>query len=315
MGCQCKAEPPKPSLLTWYRAIILYKHPVIAALAFAMSSSATSSISSSTTTPSILAVPISEKFTKSNYPLWHAQVMLPIHAAQLEDFLTGDEKHLEKDITVMIDEKSVKQRNPAYMAWMARDQTILGYLLSSLTCETLMHVSRCTSSAQAWRMLADLYSSQSQAHAINVRIALMMTKKLHLSVLDYYAKMCHYADELAAIGAPQHDDELVAYILAGLDEDYNPVFTAVVAWTDAITPSALYTQLLSFEQHTSLQAHASSGGSSSAMATSHDRGSSGGRGYGGSDRGRGRGCGRCRSSRGGSSNMDSRNSRSGTSRP
>jgi uncharacterized membrane protein YgcG len=272
-----------------------------------MSSSATSSISSSTTTPSILAAPVSEKLTKSNHPLWHAQVVPPIHVAQLEDFLTGNEKQPEKDITVTIDKKSVKQRNPAYTAWMARDQTVLGYLLSSLTRETLMHVSWCTSSAQAWHMPAHLYSSQSQARTVNMRIVLTTTEKLHLSVSDYYAKTY----ELAATGAPLCDDEFIAYILAGLNEDYNPVFTGVVVRTDPITPSALYTQLLSFDQHTSQQAHASFSGSSSAMAASRGHGSSGGRGYGGSDWGRGSG----RSSRSGSSNMDSRNSRSGTSRP
>jgi hypothetical protein len=73
-----------------------------------MSSTATSSTSSTTTVLSILVVPISEKLTKSNYPLWHAQVLPPIHAAQLDDLLTGDEKQPEKDITVMIDEKPVK---------------------------------------------------------------------------------------------------------------------------------------------------------------------------------------------------------------
>jgi hypothetical protein len=64
--------------------------------------------------------------------------------------------------------------------------------------------------------------------------------------------MCQYVDEIAAIGASLHDDELVTYILVGLDEYYNPVFTAVVARTDPINPSELYAQLLSFEQHTSL---------------------------------------------------------------
>jgi hypothetical protein len=88
--------------------------------------------------------------------------------------------------------------------------------------------------------------------------------------------------------APLCDDELVAYILAGLDEDYNPVFTAVVARNDPISPSELYSQLLSFEQHVSLQAHQMSGSSSSAMTATHGRGFSNGRGYGGSDRGRGR---------------------------
>jgi hypothetical protein len=101
-------------------------------------------------------------------------------------------------------------------------------------------------------MLADLYSLQSRARAVNMWIALATTKKLHLSFTDYYSKMCHYADELAATGAPLRDDELIAYVLAGLNEDYNPVFTAIVARTDPITPSELYAQLLSFEQHTSL---------------------------------------------------------------
>jgi hypothetical protein len=137
-------------------------------------------------------------------------------------------------------------------------------------------------------MLANLYASQSRAHAVNTRIALAMTKKLHLLVTDYYAKMCHYAGELTAIGAPLRDDELVTYILASLDEDYNSVFTEIVARTDPISPSELYSQLLSFEQHVSLQAHHMSGSCSSAMAPTRGRVSSGGRGYGSYDRGRGR---------------------------
>jgi hypothetical protein len=67
-------------------------------------------------------------------------------------------------------------------------------------------------------------------------IALTTTKKNQLSVTDYYAKMTHYADELAVSGAPLHDDELVAYILAGLEDDYNPVFTAIIARVDSVSP-------------------------------------------------------------------------------
>jgi hypothetical protein len=72
--------------------------------------------------------------------------------------------------------------------------------------------------------------------------------------------------------APLCDDELVAYLLVGLDEDYNPVFTAIVARIDLINPSELYSQLLSFEHHTNFQMIVSSGGSSSAMIASHGRG-------------------------------------------
>jgi hypothetical protein len=82
-----------------------------------------------------------------------------VRAVQLNDLLTSEEKQPDKEITIVIDEKSVKQHNPAYTAWMVRDQVVLGYLYSLLTHETLMHVLPCTSSAQAWRMLTDLYAS------------------------------------------------------------------------------------------------------------------------------------------------------------
>jgi hypothetical protein len=57
---------------------------------------------------------------------------------------------------------------------------------------------------------------------------------------DYYAKMSTFVDDLAASVTPLHDDKFVAYLLAGLDEEYNPVFTAIIAWADLISPSELY---------------------------------------------------------------------------
>jgi hypothetical protein len=104
--------------------------------------------------------------------------------------------------------------------------------------------------------------------------------------------MMHYADKLASSGAPLHDDELVTYILAGMEEDYNLVFTAIIARVDPVSPSDLCAQLLSFEQHNHLQMRASSLASSSAMTATQGHCSTG-CGAGGSDQGysRGRGCG------------------------
>jgi hypothetical protein len=97
---------------------------------------------SATTIPSILSIPISEKLTKDNYPLWRAQVLPAVRAAQLEGLLTGAEESPEQFVSIPNADKTItKQVNPTYVAWMARDQAVLGYLLSSLTRETLMHVS------------------------------------------------------------------------------------------------------------------------------------------------------------------------------
>jgi hypothetical protein len=83
-----------------------------------MSSSIASSTMSSTTVPSVA---VSEKLTKVNYPLWSAQVLPVIRAAQLDDLLVGADLPLEKEITLIVDNKPVKSRNPAYSAWVAWD--------------------------------------------------------------------------------------------------------------------------------------------------------------------------------------------------
>ena len=43
----------------------------------------------------------------------------------------------------------------------------------------------------------------------------------------YFAYMRSLADELAAVGKPLQDGELVSYILAGLDMEYQPLLSAL----------------------------------------------------------------------------------------
>jgi hypothetical protein len=150
----------------------------------------TSCSSSTTTVPSAFSIQISEKLTKSNYLLWHAQVMLAIRAAELEGFLTGADKAPSKIITSKDDKgQIIEQHNPAYSQWVAHDQAVLGYLLSSLTRETLVMVAKCTRTADVWSELSKLYSSQARARTVNTRIKLATTRKNQLFVAEYYSKM------------------------------------------------------------------------------------------------------------------------------
>ena len=76
-----------------------------------------------------------------------------------------------------------------------------------------------------------MFTSMSRARTVNTRIALATTKKGNLSMAEYVAKMRSLADEIASAGKAIDDDELVSYILAGLDFDYNPIVSALVART------------------------------------------------------------------------------------
>jgi hypothetical protein len=54
---------------------------------------------------------------------------------------------------------------------------------------------------------------------------------------------------MASSDTPLRNDELVSYILARLDEDYNSVYSVVTSRVEPITPIELYAQLLGFEHH------------------------------------------------------------------
>lgn len=56
----------------------------------------------------------------------------------------------------------------------------------------------------------------------------------------YFNKVKTLADELAATGKKIEDDEMVSYILSGLDFYYNPIVSSVLGRTDQISISDLY---------------------------------------------------------------------------
>jgi hypothetical protein len=58
--------------------------------------------------------------------------------------------------------------------------------------------------------------------------------------------MCFLGDELSAADKPIDDDELISYIFAGLDFEYNSVVTTLLA-KEVLMIDDVYSQLLSFE--------------------------------------------------------------------
>lgn len=107
--------------------------------------------------------------------------------------------------------------NPAYEAWLAADQQVLGYLLSSFSKEILTQVVTMEMAAQVWKGITEMITTRSRSQCLNTRLALSMTRKGDLSVSDYINKMKMLADEMTAAGKPMDDEELMGYVLAGLD--------------------------------------------------------------------------------------------------
>jgi hypothetical protein len=145
------------------------------------------------------------------------------------------------------DKKSIKIRNPEYKIWVAQDQQVLSYLLNSVTREILGYLATKVTAASAWTALEELFASQSRAKVTNLRFALTNTKKGSMTIPQYFTKIKGFADELTAYGKTLDDEEIVSYILNGLDSDYTPLVSSVMFRLEPISVNELYAQALGFE--------------------------------------------------------------------
>ena len=155
---------------------------------------------------------------------------------------------LAKTLEIVKDDKTkVTTINPEYEIWVKQDQQLLAHLNNSLSREVLAQVATKTTSASIWAALQDMFAVQSQDRVTNLCMQLTNCKKGSMTAAAYYAKVKALGDELAAAGRPMQDDELVTFILAGLDFDYNPLMSTVLGRTTPISLSDLYSQLLAYD--------------------------------------------------------------------
>jgi hypothetical protein len=131
----------------------------------------------------------------------------------------GSAKAPEKILEVEKDSKKMMVPNPDYAVW--RDQHVLTYLVTSLSREVLAAVASNMTVVDMWVVISMIFASQSRSLILHLYNQLVATRKGELSVTSYFSSMCGYANEMAAAGKPLDNDDIVSYILNGLDADYN----------------------------------------------------------------------------------------------
>jgi hypothetical protein len=245
--------------------------------------------SSTSTGGNSLNVTLSDKLTGDNFLLWQIQILPDVRGAQLEGFLDGSVPAPEKELTTTDkDGAEVKIPNPAYARWISQDQQLLGYLLRNMSREVLVQMVGQTTSAGVWNTVVEMFSAQSKARVVHLRTKLNQTRKENKTGAVFFGQIKSLADEMATAGKPLDTEDIISYVLAGLDDEYNGFVAAITALIKAqktISLGDLYAQFLSYEAR--LESQNPSGDSSANAAT---RGG-GGRGYRGG-RGGGRNGGR-----------------------
>nr|XP_020198538.1 uncharacterized protein LOC109784358 [Aegilops tauschii subsp. strangulata] len=199
--------------------------------------------SSSSFPSSPFAHAATEKLTEGNQAMWGATVLSAIRGAQMAKYLDVEQPAppIQIDVTSSDGKTTAKAPNPDFQTWDA-----------------------C--------ILHPFADHQRPDRPRNLQ-------KGNLSITDYVGKIRTLCDELIAAGKRVNEEDIVSHILAGLDEEFDPVVSAMCSRMEPVTAAELFSQLLSFETRLNLR-----GGGSQSSANTATRGHK--QGGGGGDHGR-----------------------------
>ena len=96
----------------------------------------TTNMNQSTQTTFSFITPI--KLDRSNYMLWRNQVLASIRGNRLEGYINGEKAAPTQFLTLgsyaeTMGRVTQQVENPEYIIWRSQDQTLLSWLLSSIT--------------------------------------------------------------------------------------------------------------------------------------------------------------------------------------
>jgi hypothetical protein len=166
---------------------------------------------------------ISIKLDGTNFLAWSAQLLPLFRSYGLMGIVDGSdlcppqfssEEHKVQGIT-----------NSAYMAWQYKDQTILGWIISSLTPSVVSTIYGLETSRLAWQALGARFAAPSTSRISLIKRKLQSLQQGSLSCQKFLDEVKTLADELTAVGKPIDDSDLILYVLNGLNSSFHSFVT------------------------------------------------------------------------------------------
>ncbi|KAG4957474.1 hypothetical protein JHK85_043854 [Glycine max] len=185
------------------------------------------------------------KLTATNYPSWYKQVHALLIICDLEGYVT--DKIVCPPAT--IGSGDVAAPNPVYSLWIRQDKLIYLAFLGSCNSEAQFVMAVADTSRDAWVALACAFSNRSQSRIMSIRERLSSITKGTSVVSIHLLSIRNIADELALIGHPIDDLEMVIHTLNSLGPTFRE-FTASIRTRDSpIAFNELYDKLVDFEMY------------------------------------------------------------------
>ncbi|RVW62129.1 Retrovirus-related Pol polyprotein from transposon RE2 [Vitis vinifera] len=147
---------------------------------------------------------VSIKLSDTNYLIWSSQIVPVLKSHDLMGFVDGSEPCPSKSLGGSL--------NPTYILWNKKDQCVLSWINATLSDKVLAFVYGITSAREVWSSLANKFASQSRTRVHHLKRKLQTLHQGSMKCTDFLEKTKLVSDELAAVGKPLEDDDLMSYI-------------------------------------------------------------------------------------------------------
>jgi hypothetical protein len=128
----------------------------------------------------------------------------------------------------LTDEEGECTLNPKYTIWNKKDQFILSWINATLSENVLATVYGLNTSRQVWSALTSRFASQSRSRISHIKRQLQNLKQGSMTCSEYLRAAKVWADQLAAVGRPIDDEDLISFIISGLNPIYNSFITSYI---------------------------------------------------------------------------------------
>ncbi|XP_028753041.1 uncharacterized protein LOC114712660 [Neltuma alba] len=123
----------------------------------------------------------------------------------------------------LLPEAEGTKANPKLEEWFAVDRMLVGWLRNTMSQDVGAQLLHCKIASKLWNGARELTCASTKARIMVYKTELHHTRKNGLKMEEYLSKIKSIADQLALVGAPISDEDLLLHTLNGLDVEYNVI--------------------------------------------------------------------------------------------
>jgi hypothetical protein len=105
----------------------------------------------------------------------------------------------------------------------------------------------CTSAAKAWGAAHSMFTVENRASVRHLKRQIAALKKGDGLAATYMQQVKTLVDALAAVVSPLSDDDIIDYMLTGLDSAFSPIAASMNFAGGPVLLATFYANVLSFE--------------------------------------------------------------------